>query len=214
MAIALVEALVPERRTTPWLGTIGLTIVSILFVLTAGGVFYSTYQQERFLASPPQLIGTTVVIVALITDAFMIGRRPRPHTDGTIPQPWVVGVVSLAASSLFMAVGMFIADISDWGAVGGYLVLYAVVIGGISRGSRREGWGAAHRLALAGGALLTYAWHAFPVTPTIGTTGTIDVIGNVVFALGAVGLLAAAVRTVYRSRNAGSSVRSIVSGDN
>ncbi|ODU00633.1 MAG: hypothetical protein ABS81_23050 [Pseudonocardia sp. SCN 72-86] len=33
------------------------------------------------------------------------------------------------------------------------------------RWARRDGWSAAHVLGLAGGALLTYAWHAFVETP-------------------------------------------------
>jgi hypothetical protein len=48
-------------------------------------------------------------------------------------------------------------------------------------------------LALAGGALLTYAWHAFPQQPVLGSTGQTDLIGNVVFALGALLSLAAAI---------------------
>src|SRR5580692_11797258 len=35
VSIGLVEALVPDSATTPWIGPIGLTVVSILFVLAA-----------------------------------------------------------------------------------------------------------------------------------------------------------------------------------
>ena len=63
-------------------------------------------------------------------------------------------------------------------------------------GPDRAGWGAAHRLALAGGALLTYAWHSFPQKPVLGSAGTIDLVGNVVFSIGAVVLLTVACRTV------------------
>jgi hypothetical protein len=36
----------------------------------------------------------------------------------------------------------------------------------ITRWSRREGWAAAHRLALAAGTLLTYAWAASSCWPS------------------------------------------------
>src|SRR4029453_10116762 len=59
-------------------------------------------------------------------------------------------------------------------------------------------WTDAHVLALAGGALLTYAWHSFPQEPVLGSKGTVDLVGNAVFSTGAVLLLAAAVRRVRR----------------
>jgi len=49
-----------------------------------------------------------------------------------------------------------------------------------------------HSLAAAGGALLTYAWHAFPETPGLQPPHTADLIGNAVFALLAVALLISA----------------------
>jgi hypothetical protein len=73
------------------------------------------------------------------------------------------------------------------------------MIGLVAFWSRCEGWGAAHRLALAGGALLTYAWVGFLLTGLLGRTGTIHLIGNVIFASGAIALLTVAVRTVGRA---------------
>lgn len=49
------------------------------------------------------------------------------------------------------------------------------------------------RAGLAGGALLTYAWHSFVQEPVVGARGTVDLIGNAVFSAGAVVVLAAAV---------------------
>jgi hypothetical protein len=70
-----------------------------------------------------------------------------------------------------------------------------------TRWSRREGWSAAQRLALAGGALLTYAWVGFVLSALLlGRTGAVDLIGNAVFAAGAVVLLAAATRKVRRTK--------------
>ncbi|MGH8934466.1 MAG: hypothetical protein ACRDZO_28500, partial [Egibacteraceae bacterium] len=151
--IALVETFVPDRRTTPWLGKIGLAVTGAVFTATAALFFYGSYTEERFLASAPQLIGTAVVIVALITGAFVIGRRPRPHAPAQVaaPDPRLVGAVSLALSSTFLAP----LPLPEWVGVGTGLALVVLAAVLVTRGSRREGWGAAHRLALAGGALLT-----------------------------------------------------------
>ena len=77
---------------------------------------------------------------------------------------------------------------SSWGwiAVIVYLALDLVVILLVSLWSRRPGWDGRHRLALAGGAALTYAWHSFPQKPVVPVSATLDVIGNIVFSVGAI----------------------------
>jgi predicted naringenin-chalcone synthase len=47
---------------------------------------------------------------------------------------------------------------------------------------------------LAGGGFLTYAWHAFPQPSVYLDNSAIDLIGNAVFAIGAVVLIAVAAR--------------------
>jgi hypothetical protein len=79
-----------------------------------------------------------------------------------------------------------------WWTVGIWLALFAGFAVLVTLWSRRANWGAPHRLALAGGALLTYAWHGFPQPPLLGTPGTVDLVGNALFALGAIALLIAA----------------------
>ena len=92
-----------------------------------------------------------------------------------------------------MLATMFIDRLSGSVVVFIYQILYGATLGAVLTWSRRGSWGQLHVLALAGGALLTYAWHAFPQWPVIGSSGQIDLIGNVVFAAGAMALLAAAV---------------------
>jgi hypothetical protein len=78
-------------------------------------------------------------------------------TDPTGLSPWLAEAIPVPA----------------WLAVLLYLALYVTVIALVGVWSRRPGWSDAHRLALAGGALLTYAWHAFPWEPlTRGTSAT------------------------------------------
>lgn len=51
-----------------------------------------------------------------------------------------------------------------------------------------------HRLALAAGATLTYAWHSFPQKPVVSASATIDLIGNTVFSLGTIFVIWMAAR--------------------
>ena len=190
--IAIIESLVPERATTPWLGRPGLAVMSVLYLLGSVLVFSGTYQQEHFIATPPQMLGVVTCVVALITAAFTVGTE-SPRCDRPAPSPWPVGAFSFLAASTFMSLRYVLAD---WPIVFAYLLLFALVAVMVVRWSGRVGWGSAHRLALAGGALLTYAWHSFPEKPVLGSGGTIDMVGNAVFSIGAVVLLIAASRKV------------------
>jgi len=56
------------------------------------------------------------------------------------------------------------------------------------------------RLALAGGALLTYAWGGFVLSFLVGRTAPVHDLGNAFFAAAAVALLAVAARRPRRER--------------
>ncbi|MFG1708200.1 hypothetical protein ACFLIM_33830 [Nonomuraea sp. M3C6] len=77
----------------------------------------------------------------------------------------------------------------------------------IARWSHRTGWSEAHRLALAGGAMLTYAWHCFPWKTIAPASPAVDLVGDIVFTTGAVALL---VVTALRLRRRGESAPLIV----
>ena len=193
--IALVEALVPARSTTPWLGKTGFAITGVVFLLGSAYLFYNEYTGQGFLASPPQLVVTVLAIFALIAAAFWIGRRPRRITTGAVPNTWIVGTAALVTSSLLL-LGL---DAPGWVGVGIGLALLATSAVLVWHLSSPERWGAAHRLALAGGALLTYAWIGFAMPPLDEDPGMVDLIGNAVFATGAIVLLAVAIRSVRRT---------------
>ena len=127
VAIAFTEELFPEQRTTPWLGTFGLGVVTVVFALGAVANFFFTYLQEQFVASPVQLAGTAVVIALLFGSAFVIDRRPLPRSDRIAPSPRLTGAMALSASSLFVA-GMYL---PFWITVGIWL--------GLIRCGRRRG---------------------------------------------------------------------------
>lgn len=189
--IAMVETFVPDRGTTPWLGRFGLTVTGVVFLLGSALILSDSLQT---LPTVPQTVAAAAAVVALICAAFLVGRRPRPKIDRPAPNPWLVGVVAFVASSLFFAKS------ETWLSLAFGLMLLAAMAVVVARWSRRVGWGAAHRLGLAGGALLTYAWGDFVLTSLYGRTGAIDLIGNVIFALGTVALLVAAARTVQKTK--------------
>src|SRR5580692_6033311 len=66
VSIALVEALVPNRATTPWLRGFGLTVVSILFVLAAVASTKIEIKQDHFIASTRQFVAAAVVCIIVI----------------------------------------------------------------------------------------------------------------------------------------------------
>jgi hypothetical protein len=197
--IALVEALVPGRAAAPWLGRTGLTVTGVVFLMGAGLAYYVEEVAGQHHASAAQRIGTVVAVVALAAAALAVARRPRPRSHRRPPSPWLVGAVSLAASSLyFLAPGY----VPAWVGVGIDLGLAAAVAALIVGWSRRAGWGGVHRLALAAGATLTYAWLGFTQAPLDGAPGTVHRLGNALFTLAAVALLVTAARTVRRARPA------------
>jgi len=187
--IAIVEALVPGRRTTRWLGDAGLAVTGVVFLLGSFIIFNDLRETEQFMASAPQLAGAGAVTVALVGVAFAIPRRPRPASDRHAPNRWLVGAVA------FLAAGAFFAKPESWAGVAMASVLVAAMAVVVSRWSRRAGWGPSHRLALAGGALLTYAWGGFVLLAIEGDANTVNLLGQTILVLGALALLLAAGRS-------------------
>jgi hypothetical protein len=197
-SIALVEALVPDRATTPWLGGIGLSVIGVLFVLASVASTAHEIKQDHFVASMRQFVVSGIICLLVAVAAFRLPKRSSVSAPGWVPGPWFVGAGALLAGSAFWVVP----NRWGWGAVGAYLLLDIVVIAAISVLSQRAGWGGRHRLALAAGAALTYAWHGFVQTPVIGKSVVIDRIGNVIFAAGLIVLLVIAARKTASSISA------------
>jgi hypothetical protein len=191
--IALVESF-DRGRSRPWLGRVGLITVSSVFVL--GSVFLALAQIETdgFVASAARYTGTSAVILALVVAAFVVARRPLPRIDATAPSPWLVGAVALVATSLVVARQYQPESVSVWLVVAGWFVLVAFVGALVLRWSRGCGWGEPHRLALAGGALLTYVWLGFQQATYLDVSRAAALLGNIVFSIGAIVLLLLAAR--------------------
>lgn len=199
-AIALAESMVPERATERWLGNTGLAVAAVLFAVGCVLNWWGTYDLEQFVPSPVQLAATTLVVVLLVAAALRVSEPRQAPTGRAAPPPWWPGVLVFAATSVFMVLSY----LPGWPAAGVYVTLYAAAGILVWRWACRPGWGPRHRLALAAGALVTYAWYAFPSSPLIGTRGEVDLIGNVVFAAALAAILALAVRGRYAGTEASS----------
>lgn len=197
--IALAEAVAGERRTMPWLGKVGISVVSVFFVLGIAFTTFVSIYQYKFVASPVQLIGALVVIAALILLAIFLprlGGGDRRPVTGAAPNPWLVGVAGTAAALVFQGGWRWMTDFAPaWLTT---LVFLAVLAGTavlVAYWSRRQGWGGPHILALAAGAVLNYAWigieriFAGNVIQSLQVT-TIDKVGQIVLVLAILGLVA------------------------
>jgi hypothetical protein len=190
--IALVEEWT-TRRTVPWLRRPGLVVIIVLALIGAAGTFAVSYSDGHFMASPAQLTSTAVIAAALIVVAFRLPRETRPAPAGNAaPAPWVVFAMALAVGALLEVV-----DPLPWAAgVAITLAGFAVALVLVLRWSARPGWDGRHRLALAGGALLTYAWHSFLMHPVAEASTALTVVSHIAFAFAAVLLLVFEARRV------------------
>ena len=156
--IAIVESLVPDRQTRPWLGRVGLGVTGVVYVLGAGLVFLGNYAEEHFLASPAQLAGVGAAIVALVVIAFGIRSRRLSRAEGSAPSPWVVGAAALRLTSAYWGPAVLVTvGWYEWIGVAVWFTVAALGAVLVSRWSRQQGWNQRHHLALAAGATMTYA---------------------------------------------------------
>lgn len=195
-SIALAEAAVPDRAEIPWLGSIGLTITTLLFVLGIAGTTIVSYRHDHFISLPGQFIGAAAACIMLVIAAFRLPRRRTPGKTGWAPNPWLAGVVALI---IFSAIQNMPAH-WGWWATAGILALELGFAATILHWSRRVGWNICHKLALAAGAAMAYGWHSFVENPVMASVSTR--VGNVIFVTGAVALIIFAARRV-RSFEAG-----------
>lgn len=190
-SIALMEALSPASATTPWMGRIALGLTALLFAL---GITASTlfgYKQDHFLASPAQLVSAAAICIVLVLLAFRIPYR-KPTTAAFVPNPWLAGTLAIVAGSAVLLVP----NTWGWWAACAVLAADLVVVIAVLYWACSSRWNMSHKLGLAGGAALAYAWHAFIEKPAVGQMDSLVRIGNAIFALGALALIATAASRV------------------
>jgi hypothetical protein len=193
--ILLVEALVPgHRRTQPWLRTPGLAVTVLLYLLGAWIIFADVRATAGgFTASPLQLGAAAAVGVALVVAAFAV--RPAPPAPGRrVPRGRTVAVLA------FLAAGLFSTAHESWVGAGHAAAVVVLAWWAVRRWSRSPDWSAGHRVALAGGALLTYAWLALLLPPWREVSPAWERVSEAAFAGFAVALLAVAARRAQVAR--------------
>jgi len=200
VSIALVEGLWPERTREPWLGKVGHDVVDVIFLLGLVANTIFGYRQNQFWASRAQLgvaaiVCVLLVVIALATPAGM-GKR-----EGTVPSPWLTGIAALVLGSLLRLVPMQ----WGWGAVAAMLAVDAVFLLMVYALSRRKTWTLLHTLSLGAGGAVAYGLHAFLGRP-FGGGLVLARIGNVIFLLIALALIAIGARRTAAMVEAGSRV--------
>ena len=199
VSIALAEALFVRRGEYPWLGRKGLVISGVVFVL--GLVLVHFVGGQGYQLSAGQLALSLILVALIAAVAFLVPRRRV--TQATDPRktsnPWVAGAVAFVLTSAFMAVTRLSYTLKLPAAVLilAYFLLYGLALFAVWRWSRRIGWSAEHKFALAAGALLTYAWYGFVQAPH----DALDLIGQAIFALLALGILILAGRQVRTAKS-------------
>jgi hypothetical protein len=86
--IAMVEALVPGRRTTPWLDRRGLAVTGVLYLLGAASSSATCSRSPGgLLASAPKLAAVAGVFAALIWLAFSVAGKGPSTSSATWSSP-------------------------------------------------------------------------------------------------------------------------------
>jgi hypothetical protein len=193
VSIALVEALFPADAEAPWLGRVGDSVVALVFVLGSAASFGIGFKQNRFVASPAQLLGAAVLSLLLMVCAFLIPTRRSHRSSGRAPSPWITGAIAFL-------LGMGVLNTPPkwgWAAVSAMLAIDAVFLVLVTFFSRQTGWSALHILGLTAGGALDYGIRAFTAKPLI--DGLLGMrISNTVFLATALWLIWLCARRVLR----------------
>ena len=186
--IVMAELCTPARRTTPWLGRAGLVVTAVLFVL---GIAVNTAFQmaQRPVPGRARAVRRRRRCSRRWPRWSRCGSPAAPGLPGGVPAPWVVGLGRAGGRR-----GCW--RLAPWSWAGVALVVVVEVGLAAARGpvGGARGLDTAPHPAAAAAGLLTYAWHAFPETPVVPVAAAVDLIGNAVFALGALLLIGMAWR--------------------
>jgi hypothetical protein len=194
VSIAIAEALFARHGTYPWLGRRGLVVSGVVFGL--GVVLVHFVAGEGYKLSADEFALSLVLAVVLAAAAFLLPtRRGTQAADQQLaPSPWLAGGAAFVLTGAFMALTRLSQDLKLPAAILilAYFLLYGLAAWAVWRWSGRIGWGVEHRFALAAGALLTYAWWGVVKVQH----DALDLIGQTIFALLALGLVILASRRV------------------
>jgi len=160
--IALTESLFKGQRETPWLGWIGLTLFTVLFLAGCTIIATFSYKQAPFLATPAQFGVIGAVVLGLIVAAFLI---PHARSNGrTAPHPLILFAAGFGAGSLLMLLEHFAEGQLHWpwpACLAALLATESLFIVFMTLFTRGRTWSDIQRFSLMAGGLLVYAWAGF-----------------------------------------------------
>ncbi|RKR92145.1 hypothetical protein BDK92_6579 [Micromonospora pisi] len=201
--IAIVESLVPDRATTPWLRTPGLVVAALLY-LGGGAIIYTELRStESFQASTLQSTVAAVAALALVVAAFTVPHRHAPGAEAPHrPSRPAIRAPEhrLPVLLLALVVSRLLWMPENWLGVGITATLLAGTTWLVLRWSASPQWSQGHRLALAGGALLVHAWDGFHLHPWRAISPGEELASDILFTLAAITLLLVTIRRVRRHR--------------
>jgi hypothetical protein len=177
--IAVVEG---RWGVRPWLGRVGLAVVTVLYVLGAVATFAITLLllSNSYVAPLPLLLAAAVVAAVLVVIAF---RLPRVAGEGRRPN-WAGFVFGLLASSAFLLLAES-DDALPWAVATLLLVVIAAAaVVAIVR------WHRLDPFALGAGAVVAYCWHGMPTAVEAGPAAVVEQVVIVVLVVALLAVLA------------------------
>lgn len=197
--VALTELLFASRRTQPWLGNIGLSVVAVIYAAISVLATLFMAEHEHFWAAPAQFAAAALAALVAVGLAFVLPKSWMKPKTRALPAS-LVGIVAFVAGSAFVLVyvmGSFVWH-SPWQAVaGGLLAILLVILGCGIAAQRSAGWTDWHRFAATAGGLLVYCWSGFGTDAALHGTAARGAHAGLVVALLAV-LALAGWRTAKR----------------
>ncbi len=201
-SVALAEGLAGARWREPWLRLPGLVVTAALFLLGCAATTSFTLRTFHFVASVGQFAAVAIILLAVVVAAFALFRAARNGAlepgggasgdeASRAPSFWLVLAVALVLSSAFQRWFAYAPrhGLNAGLGLAGLLALEVAAVVLFAVWSRRPGWGPAHVLAAATGAILTYGWISLRRLVVAGGTSLgvpttpIDVVGQAVLLL-------------------------------
>ena len=188
--ILITELIFPSKSTQPWLSTTGISITSLIYLLSCVA-FYSTFIKiTGFTTSFVHYSIAGLFALSLILLSLLLPNKISFKSLPKAPSFVVIGIVAFAASAAWLGFFSLLfkqgAGLSPWMVeLSGLLIviiLYILVSGWV-----KHDWNNNHRFSLAFGGLM--ASMLFGLITLAGAGNQLDIICQVVFILIATGLL-------------------------
>ena len=157
--VIIAERLFPARAAEPWLGRGGLIVVFL--VLIASSIFglfifgFALFKPMGYEHPPGTYVNAVLIFLALVWLGLRGRSEPSPTNPATPPRLWALRIFAFVLTLAWFIFEYVLSGASSVAVVPILALLAIVVIArwAVSRWSRRTGWGADHRLALASGVL-------------------------------------------------------------